>query len=295
MTVIVEPINSEFAATVSGLDLSRPLSSQDVSDIRSAIHSYAVLVFREQTLTDEQQQQFSLNFGNLEDKRGGYIVAPEGERLSHAMNDISNLSKDNTVLPRDNRQRLFNLGNRLWHSDSSYRAIPAKYSLLSGREVPSNGGGNTEFSDMRAAYDALDEANKVEIEDLICEHSLIYSRGTLGFEVAEDEKEMFRPVRQRLVRTHPATGRKSIYLSAHAGTILGWPKAEAKIFLLDMIEHATQRSFVYSHSWHKNDLVMWDNRCTMHRARWFDEQQVRDMRRTTIAGDEMTVEQSVST
>ena len=188
---------------------------------------------------------------------------------------------------------MFNLGNRLWHSDSSFRAVPAKYSLLSGRIVPATGG-NTEFADMRAAYDALDTATKAEIEDLICEHSLIYSRGALGFtELSAEEKAMFRPVRQRLVRTHPVTGRKSLFLSAHIGTIAGWEMPEARDFIRDLTEHATQRQFVHAHVWRANDLVIWDNRQTMHRVRRFaDTREPRDMRRTTIAGDGPTASQA---
>jgi alpha-ketoglutarate-dependent 2,4-dichlorophenoxyacetate dioxygenase len=169
--------------------------------------------------------------------------------------------------------------------------VPAKYSLLSGRIVV-DAGGNTEFADMRAAYDALDPTTKAEIEDLICEHSLIYSRGTLGFtELSEEEKRMFKPVRQRLVRTHPVTQRKSLYLSSHIGTILGWPMPEARAFIRDLTEHAVQPAFTYAHKWRRYDLVMWDNRSTMHRVRRFDESQVRDMRRTTVAGDSVTIEQ----
>ena len=201
------------------------------------------------------------------------------------MQDVSNLDKDQKPLARDDRRRMFNLGNRLWHSDSSYRAVPAKYSLLSGRIVVDQGG-HTEFADMRAAYDALDDATKAEIEDLVCEHSLIFSRGSLGFtELSDEERAMFRPVRQRLVRTHPVTGRKSLFLSSHAGAIVGWPVPEARAFLRDLTEHATQPQFVYAHDWRQWDLVMWDNRQTMHRVTRFDETQVRDMRRTTVAGD----------
>jgi alpha-ketoglutarate-dependent 2,4-dichlorophenoxyacetate dioxygenase len=201
------------------------------------------------------------------------------------MADVSNLDKDGKPLARDDRRRMFNLGNQLWHSDSSFRATPAKYSILSGRVVQT-GSGNTEFADMRAAYDALDEKTKREVEDLVCEHSLIYSRGALGFEgLTDEERAMFTPVRQRLVRTHPVTGRKSLYLSSHAGTILGWPVPEARAFLRDLNEHAVQPGFVYVHRWQQYDLVMWDNRQTMHRVRRFDASQVRDMRRTTVAGD----------
>jgi len=252
---------------------------------------FAVLVYHDQRFTDEQQKAFSRNFGALEQTPGGNITKQADRRLDVDMADVSNLGKDHQPLARDDRRRLFNLGNQLWHSDSSFRAIPAKYSLLSGRIVVDDGG-NTEFADMRAAYDALDAGTKADIEDLVCEHSLIYSRGTLGFtELSDDEKKMFTPVRQKLVRTHPVTGRKSLYLSSHAGTIIGWPVPEARAFLRDLNEHATQPQFTYAHKWRPYDLVMWDNRTTMHRVRRFDETKVRDMRRTTVAGETVTVEQ----
>ncbi len=289
--VTVQPIQSDFAATVGDVDLTRPLDDADFGAIQAAIDRYAVLVFPGQAVDDDQQVRFSRYFGAIEDKTGGHVRKPSEERLSREINDISNLDLDNRPLARDSRRRLFNLGNMLWHSDSSYRAIPAKYSLLSGRAVPDSGG-DTEFADMRAAYDGLDAAMKRDVEDLICEHSLIHSRGALGFEVTDEEREIFRPVCQRLVRRHPASGRKSLYLSAHAGAVVGWPVPEGRMFLRDLSEHATQRQWVYAHAWTRHDLVMWDNRCTMHRARRFDETQVRDMRRTTVAGDEMTAEQA---
>jgi alpha-ketoglutarate-dependent 2,4-dichlorophenoxyacetate dioxygenase len=195
-------------------------------------------------------------------------------------------------MSEEDRVWFFKLGDRLWHSDSSFRPIPAKYSLLSGRVLPS-WGANTEFADMRAAYDALDHHTKAEIEDLVCEHSLIYSRETIGFtDMTAEEIAAFRPVRQRLVRTHPATGRKSLFLSSHAGAIVGWTIPEGRMFLRDLTEHATMPAFVYSHSWRPHDLVMWDNRATMHRARRFDRTEVRDVRRTTLAGDRGTIEQA---
>jgi alpha-ketoglutarate-dependent 2,4-dichlorophenoxyacetate dioxygenase len=207
------------------------------------------------------------------------------------MNDVSNLAKDGSILERESRQRLFNIGNMLWHSDSSFRPIPAKYSILSARVV-NPVGGNTEYADMRAAYDALDDKTRAEIEDMICEHSLMYSRGSLGFlDYTDEEKAMFRPVRQRLVRTHPVTGRKSLYLSSHAGTILGMPMPEARILLRDLNEHATQPKFVYVHQWRQWDVVMWDNRQVMHRVRRYDDSYPRDMRRTTVAGEAPTVAQ----
>jgi len=252
---------------------------------------YAVLVFHDQKLTDEQQMAFTLNFGTLEDARGGNITKPEDRRLQVGMNDVSNLGKDGRPLERDSRVQLFNLGNMLWHSDSSFRPVPAKFSLLSARLVNPNGG-NTEYADMRAAYDALDAQTKAEIDELICEHSLMFSRGSLGLvDYSEEEKAMFRPVRQRLVRTHPVTGRKSLYLSSHAGAILGMPTPEARILLRDLTEHATQPQFVYVHRWQPWDFVMWDNRRTMHRVRRYDQSRPRDMRRTTLAGDAPTVAQ----
>jgi alpha-ketoglutarate-dependent 2,4-dichlorophenoxyacetate dioxygenase len=252
---------------------------------------YAVLVFRDQTITDEQQMAFSRNFGPLEDARGGTIVRPEDKRLRVGMNDVSNLGKDGRPLDRLSRERAFNLGNMLWHSDSSFRAVPAKYSLLSARVV-NPVGGNTEFADMRAAYDALDAPTKTLVEDLVCEHSLMYSRGSLGMvDFSDEERAAFLPVRQRLVRTHPVTGRRSLYLSSHAGAIVGMPVAEARILLRDLTEHATQPAFVYVHRWRAWDLVMWDNRQMMHRARRYDESQPRDMRRTTVAGDAPTAAQ----
>jgi alpha-ketoglutarate-dependent 2,4-dichlorophenoxyacetate dioxygenase len=252
---------------------------------------YAVLVFHEQKVTDEQQMAFSLHFGVFEQGHGGNITKPEDRRLKVGMGDVSNLGKDGRPLPLDSRQRAFNLGNMLWHSDSSYRAIPAKYSILSARVV-NPVGGNTEFADMRSAYDALDADTKALVEDLVCEHSLMYSRGSLGMvEYSDEERAMFRPVRQRLVRTHPVSGRRSLYLSAHAGAIIGMPIAEARILLKDLTEHATQPAFVYAHQWRPWDVVMWDNRQMMHRARRYDETQPRDMRRTTIAGDTPTTAQ----
>jgi alpha-ketoglutarate-dependent 2,4-dichlorophenoxyacetate dioxygenase len=291
MAVSVRQIHPVFAGEVSGVNLRRPLSAHEVAAIEAGMDRYAILVFHDQDITDEQQIAFTRNFGEIENSAGGNVTRPQEKRLDPLMNDVSNLGQDHKPLPRDDRRRLFNLGNQLWHSDSSFRAIPAKYSLLSGRIVVENGG-NTEFADMRAAWDALDDETKRACEDLVCEHSLLYSRGLLGFDVTDEERAMFRPVRQRLVRTHPVTGRKSLYLSSHAGTILGWPVPEARAFLRDLTEHATQPRFVYSHKWRRHDLVMWDNRQVMHRVRRFDEKLVRDMRRTTVAGDAPTVEQA---
>jgi alpha-ketoglutarate-dependent 2,4-dichlorophenoxyacetate dioxygenase len=290
MAVSIRQIHPVFVGEVSGVDLRRPLSRDEAAAIEAGMDRYAVLVFHDQNITDEQQIAFTRNFGDIENSAGGNVTKPDQKRLDPLMNDVSNLGEDNRPLARDDRRRLFNLGNQLWHSDSSFRAIPAKYSLLSGRVVAKKGG-NTEFADMRAAYDALDEETKLLVEDLVCEHSLLYSRGLLGFEATPEERAMFRPVRQRLVRTHPVTGRKSLYLASHAGTIVGWPVPEARALLRDLTEHAVQPQFVHVHRWRQYDLVMWDNRQVMHRVRRFDESEIRDMRRTTVAGDAPTVEQ----
>jgi alpha-ketoglutarate-dependent 2,4-dichlorophenoxyacetate dioxygenase len=292
MGMEIRQLHPLFVGEVSGIDITKPLTPDQAAAIESGMDRYAVLVFHDQRFTDEQQVAFSRNFGEIERARDSNITPEAERRLSPELADVSNLDKDHKPLARDDRRRMFNLGNQLWHSDSSFRAVPAKFSLLSGRTVTDDGG-NTEFADMRAAYDDLDDRTKAEIEDLVCEHSLIYSRGVLGFaDFTPEEQRTFTPVRQRLVRTHPVTGRKSLYLSSHIGTIVGWPMPEARAFIRDLAEHATQPKYVHVHRWRQYDLVMWDNRQTMHRVRRFDQTKVRDMRRTTIAGLGPTVEQA---
>ena len=292
MSLTFEPLEAEIGARVSGVDLTQPLTPDMAAEIERAMDRHAMLVFHGQHITDEQQKAFTLNFGAIEDARGGNVTKPQDKRLAEGLNDVSNLGKDGKPLAPDSRQLLFNIGNMLWHSDSSFRAVPAKYSILSARVV-NPVGGNTEFANMRAAYDALDAATQAEIEDLVCEHSLMYSRGALGFlEFTDAEREMFKPVRQQLVRRHPSTGQKSLYLSSHAGAILGMEMPAARILLRDLTEHATQPRFVYVHKWQVGDLVMWDNQQTMHRVRRYDATQPRDMRRSTVAGTAMTVEQA---
>ena len=292
MPVSIQPIRDGFAGEVTGVNCSRALSPDEVAAIEAGMDQYAVLVFRGQPLTDQQQLGFTLHFGELEKyNTAGHIRNNADTRLSAGMADFSNLDKSGNIISDQDRVWFFKLGDRLWHSDSSFRPIPAKYSLLSGHVIPT-WGANTEFADMRGAYDALDERSKREVEDLVCEHSLMFSRDAIGFtDLTPDEIAAFRPVRQRLVRTHPVTGRKSLFLSSHAGTILGWTVPEARMFLRDLTEFATQPQFVYSHPWQQNDLVVWDNRATMHRARRFDRNEVRDVRRTTLAGDVATIAQ----
>jgi len=292
MSISIVPIGKCFAGEVSGVDLRRPLSAKTVAAIDSGMDEYAVLVFRGQDINDEEQLEFSRALGPIESSIGGNITRLDQRRLGTDIADVSNLDQNQNIYARDDRRRLFNLGNRLWHSDSSFRAIPAKYSLLSARSIPADGP-NTEYADMRAAYDTLDDKIKAEVEGLICEHSLMYSRGQLGFtDFTEEEQQTFAPVRQVLVRTHPVTMRRSLFLASHAGTMVGWPMAEARIFLRDLIEWATQPQFVYVHDWRLHDLVIWDNRKTMHRVRRFNEtEDIRDVRRTTVSSDGPTTTQ----
>jgi alpha-ketoglutarate-dependent 2,4-dichlorophenoxyacetate dioxygenase len=278
-----------FAAEAEGLDLTRPLSPDDVRAVHAAMDEHAVLVFHGPRLTQEQQMAFTLSLGPVED--AGLTGLRDGHRLPTTFADVSNIDKDDHVFARESRTRLFALGNRLWHSDSSFKVVPAKYSILHSHSIPSSGG-NTEFADMRTAYEALDDGTRAEIADLICHHSQLYSRQQIGFtDFTEEERIRFAPVRQRLVRTHPSTGRKSLYLSSHAGAIEGWPVPEARAFLRDLGEHATQPQFVYSHRWQVGDVVMWDNQRTMHRVRPYPAHERRDMRRTTLAGERSTVAQ----
>jgi len=293
MTATIKPLHPHIGGKVSDIDLREPLSAEDVAILEAGMDKYAVLVFHGQNITDAQQTAFSRNFGELELPGSiSNITKEEDRRLGPEMADVSNISKGGKLFGQNDRARMFNLGNRLWHSDSSYKAVPAKYSLLSGRIVTEEGG-ETQFADMRVAYDALDEKTKALIEDMVCEHSLLYSRGSLGFDdLTEEETRNFTPVRQSLTRTHPVSGRKSIYLSAHIGQILGLPRPEAMCLIRDLTEAATQREYVYSHKWQQYDLVIWDNRQTMHRVTAFnDVDEIRDMRRTTVAGDVPTAEQ----
>jgi len=283
-----------FAGEVSGIDLTRPLAADEIAAIHAGMDEYAVLVFHDQRFTDDQQLAFSRSLGELEEAIGTSLRAADEYRLPTTFADVSNLDQNNKPFAHNDRRRLFAIGNRLWHSDSSFKVTPAKYSILHARSIPSKGG-NTEFADMRAAYDSFDEETKELIEGLVCEHSQMYSRRLLGFtDFSEEERARFQPVRQSLVRTHPSTGRKSVYLSSHAGDILGWPRPEALSLLRDLTELATQREFVYSHEWRQYDLVIWDNRRTMHRARPFPSQEPRDMRRTTLRGEGPTAEQAAA-
>jgi alpha-ketoglutarate-dependent 2,4-dichlorophenoxyacetate dioxygenase len=295
MTISIRQVGPCFAGEVSGIDLTKPVADEDVAIIHEGMNEYAVLVFRDQDLSDEQQLAFSRGLGDLEEAANASLRGKDDYRLPTTFADVSNLDKDNKPFAYDDRRRLFAIGNRLWHSDSSFKVVPAKYSILHARSIPSKGG-NTEFADMRTAYESFDDETKEQIEGLVCEHSQMYSRRLLGFtDFSEEEQIRFHPVRQSLVRTHPSTGRKSVYLSSHAGDILGWPRPEALSLLRDLMELATQREFVHSHEWRQHDLVIWDNRRTMHRARPFPSQEPRDMRRTTLRSEGPTAEQRAAT
>ena len=293
MTLEFHPLGQHIGAEAEGIDLREPLTAAHAAQIHDAMDRHAVLVFHRQPLTNEQHMAFTLALGPIESAARNSLRQAVDFRLPPNFADVSNLDGANKPYARDDRKRLFAIGNRLWHSDSSFKVVPAKYSLLRALRVPSKGG-NTEFAHMGAAYATLDEETKNLIEPLVCEHSQLFSRDLIGFrEFSEEERERFKPVRQRLVRTLPRTGRKSVYLSSHAGTILGWALPEARLLLRDLMEHATQREFVYSHQWRVDDLVIWDNRQTMHRGRPFPPDEARDVRRTTLMGEAPTVEQAV--
>ncbi len=292
MELRFKPLHGAFFAEVEGADLRAPLPPGQAADIEAAMDRFGVLVFPRQDIDDDQQMTFGLNFGPMEAETA--TVDAHKRRLKHAqMNDISNLDERGQLLAADDRRRMFNLGNQLWHSDSSFKATPAKYSLLHGRVVTPEGG-ETEFADMRAAWDALPIREQDRLRDLVCEHSLLFSRALLGFtEFTGEERAKFAPVPQRLVRRHAGSGRISLYLSSHIGRIRKWLVPEALALVRDLMEHATQREFVYRHTWRRHDLVMWDNRCTMHRGRPYEDREYpRDMRRVTLMDSRPTLEQA---
>jgi alpha-ketoglutarate-dependent 2,4-dichlorophenoxyacetate dioxygenase len=262
--------------------------------IAGALDHFAVLIFREQPLDDEQQIAFSRLFGPLETSIGA-IRKDRKQRLRRELADISNLDEHNNVRAPGDRLRMMMLANQLWHTDSSFKRVPGKVSLLSAREVPP-AGGDTEFADLRAAYDALDEATKTRIEGLVAEHSIFHSRKLIGYtDFADEERAALPPVPQTVVRVHPGSCRKTLYLASHASHIIGWPLAQGRALLDELMSFATDRQFVYQHQWRVGDLIVWDNRCTLHRARSYDDvRHRRDMRRTTVEDSAPTLEQDRS-
>jgi alpha-ketoglutarate-dependent 2,4-dichlorophenoxyacetate dioxygenase len=292
MAPTIHPITPSFVAEIGDVDLSKRLTGPELAAVKSAFWKYAVLIFPEQDLTPEQHLAFSEYFGPVEVDR---VLDPKTtpHRLGAAFADISNLAPDGNIWAEDSRQRMYKAGNRLWHTDSSFKYKPGLCSLLYSRTVVPLGG-HTEFADQRAAYDALPEATKRRLEGLVAEHSIATSRRKTGFaHFTDGEGKRLPPVPQVVVRTLPESGRKSLYLASHAGRIIGMPEAEGGALIDELIAHVTQRQFVYTHRWRPKDLVMWDNRCTMHRGTDFDDLRwVRDMHRTTVSDVANTCEQA---
>ena len=291
MTITVFPITEHFVAEIGDIDLSQPLSGDDERAVKSAFWKYAVLVFPDQKLSAQQHIDFAKRFGPIETDR---VLSPErsGGRLEPDFSDISNLDRTGRIWGESSRERMYKAGNRLWHTDSSFKRRPGLCSLLYAHTVVPIGG-HTEFADQRAAYDALAADMKAKLAGLIAEHSIETSRRRTGFaDFAPEEAKRLPPVPQLLVRTIAESGRKSLYVASHAGRILGMPADEGRALIDRLIEHCTQRQFVYTHRWRPNELVMWDNRCTMHRGRDFDDMRyVRDMRRATVSDIANTCEQ----
>ena len=295
MPIQTQELHSGFAAEAAFQDLSRPLDADTIAGIQAAIDAYPVLVFRDQRLTDDQLRDFAARFGKLEIGRSA--ARPGRRRLAiPQIGDISNLDEDNNVRALTDRRRLDSLGNRLWHTDASYMPVPVVLGLLHAVTLPPPspfGNGETEFADMRAAYDTLLRTTQDAIDNLTAEHDVFWSRAQIGFtEFPPGEREQYPPSRQRLVRRHPHTGRRSLYLSAHASHITGWPVSDGRLLLLDLSTHATQPRFVYSHTWRIGDLVIWDNRWTMHRGRPHDENKPRDLRRATTLDSGSTLNEA---
>jgi alpha-ketoglutarate-dependent 2,4-dichlorophenoxyacetate dioxygenase len=285
------PVTEHFVAEVDDVDLAR-LTDEDFRVVESAFERYAVLVFPDQALGQGEHVAFARRFGPID---RSMIVQMDGveARVPAEIADVSNLDARGEILAPDDRLRLFQLGNQLWHTDSAFKHVPAKASLLYQRSI-ARSGGQTEFADLRAAWDALPPAMQRRIEGLVAEHAIAYSRAKLGFPMSETEQRQLPPVRQVLVRRHAYSGRTSLYLAAHAGRIVGMPDDAGWALLDELTAFATQRQFVYSHRWRVNDLVIWDNRQTMHRGRPFPAGEARDVRRTTVKGDAPTIEQAVA-
>jgi alpha-ketoglutarate-dependent 2,4-dichlorophenoxyacetate dioxygenase len=281
MALTITPLNPSFVAEVTGVDMRVPPDAALMRAIVEAADTYAVLVFHGQHITDEQHVAFSRPFGRLETTIKAYRPGFKG-RLDPHVADISNLDEHSNLLSATDRRRMNSLGNRLWHTDYTFKETPGLYSLLSARVVPQDGG-ETQFADMRAAYDALPERMKQRLEGLVAEHSLLYSRGTIGFtDFSEEEKRRLGSAPQPIVRVHPGSRRKTLYLASHAMLIRGMAIPEGRILLKDLMDHATRPEFVHTHRWTARDLVLWDNRCTMHRAREYDPREVRELHRTTV-------------
>jgi len=292
MAITVCPVSQSFAAEIGDIDLSRPLDPVELTAVKDAFTKYAVLIFPDQHLSSDQHLDFARYFGPLETTIA--LFRKDAKlRIGQEFADVSNLDPENEVWGKDSRQRMFQLGNRLWHTDSSFKRLPARASLLYARTIPPVGG-HTEFADERAAYDALPEEMKRRLDSLVAEHSIFTSRARLGFSnFSDEERQGLPPVPQVLVRTIPESGRKSLYLASHAGRIFGMGEQEGRALIDELVAHATQRQFVYTHRWRVHDLVIWDNRCTMHRGTDFDDLRwKRDMQRATVCDVANSCEQA---
>jgi alpha-ketoglutarate-dependent 2,4-dichlorophenoxyacetate dioxygenase len=281
MTLTFRQLHPHFVAEVGPVDLRRVYDQKTLTEIRAGMDTYGVLVFRYQPFTDAEQLAFARRFdGQLHTKTG--ISALQKSRLGNeALGDISNLDENGEILPSGHRRRMYGLANRLWHTDASFQDPPGRYSLLCAKVVPPVGA-ETEFADMRAAYDALSPEMKARLEGLCVHHSIAYSRQVLGFEFSQEEQDILKGAIHPLIRTLPGSQRKSLYVASHASRIIDWPLPEGRLLLRDLMEHATQPEFVYRHMWSEGDLVIWDNRATMHRARPFDDARYRrELRRVT--------------
>jgi alpha-ketoglutarate-dependent 2,4-dichlorophenoxyacetate dioxygenase len=287
MTIALKKLHPLFAAEMTGVDLSRAIDETARAAIQHAMDEHAVLVLPGQRLDDDSQAAFAALYGPLEQApqvRGNKGDALVSNRIARKeIFDVSNLDEHGNILSLDDQRRAYRIGNELWHTDSSFRQKSATWSMLHARTIPPDGA-DTEFVDTRAAYDALPDPTKARIETLVAEHSIWHSRSKLGNYVpTEEERKARPPARHPVVRQHPGSGRKALYIASHASHILGWPEAEGRALLNELIEFATQPRFVYAHQWRQGDLVIWDNRCTMHRATPFESMtHVRDMRRATI-------------
>jgi alpha-ketoglutarate-dependent 2,4-dichlorophenoxyacetate dioxygenase len=280
MALRLTPLNPLFVAEASGIDLRRPLGAGEVGDIDAAMDRYGVLVFRDQPLDQDQQIAFARAFGTLDIGLRRATRQPHRFKYEELI-DISNVAADGSIAERDSRRVASMVANQLWHSDSSFQSPAAQYSMLSAVALPS-WGGDTEFADLRAAYDGLPEPLKAELDGLVAEHYALHSRMMLGTtDWSEEEMNVLPPVRWPIVRVHPGSGRKLLFIGVHARAIIGWTLPEARLMLSDLLEHATQRQFVHRHQWRVGDLVMWDNRGTLHRGRRYDLAERRELRRTT--------------
>ncbi len=281
MTVTFHKLHPHFVAEAGPIDLRRVHDPETLAAIRAGMDDYALLVFRDQRFNDEEHLDFARRLdGELHTKTG--ISALKKSRLGdEALADVSNLTDGGQIQPADDRRRMYGLGNRLWHTDASFQDPPGRYSMLFARVIPPVGA-DTEYADMRAAYDALSPELKARLEGLRVHHSIAHSREILGFAFSQKEQEILKGAVHPLIRTLPRSGRKSLYIAAHASRIIDWPLPEGRLLLLELIEHATRPEFVYRHTWQVGDLVIYDNRATMHRARPFEDTKYpRELRRVT--------------